>query len=98
MTPRLLLEPEAELDLAAAGAWYEERSIGLGAEFLRNVRATLSAIARQPDLFPIVHGTVRRANLRRFPYAVYYVAEETVTAVVGCVHARRDPNTWQSRG
>ena len=41
MTPRLLLEPEAELDLEEARIWHEERSTGLGAEFLRNVRATL---------------------------------------------------------
>ena len=97
MTPRLLLEPEAALDLEGARIWYEERSKGLGAEFLRNVRATLAVIERQPDLFPVVQSTVRRATLRRFPYAVYYVAEETVTAVIGCLHTRRDPTVWQSR-
>ena len=97
MTPRLLLEPEAELDLEGARIWYEERAKGLGLEFLRNVRATLAVIERQPDLFPIVHATVRRATLRRFPYAVYYVAEDSVTAVIGCLHSRRDPKAWQSR-
>ena len=55
MTPRLLLEPEAELDLEGARIWYEERAKGLGAEFLRNVRATLAVIERQPELFPLVH-------------------------------------------
>ena len=97
MTPRLLLEPEAELDLEGARIWYEERAKGLGSEFLRNVRATLAVIERQPEIFPIVHATVRRANVRRFPYSVYYVAEDTVTAVIGCLHTRRDPATWQSR-
>lgn len=97
MTPRLLLEPEAELDLEEARIWYEERSTGLGVEFLRNIRATLAVIERQPDLFPAVHGTVRRGTIHRFPYAVYYVAEETVTAVIGCIHTRRDPTVWQSR-
>ena len=97
MTPRLLLEPEAELDLEGARIWYEERAKGLGAEFLRNVRATLAVIERQPELFPVVHATVRRASVRRFPYAVYYVVEAAVTAVIGCLHTRRDPTTWQSR-
>jgi plasmid stabilization system protein ParE len=97
MTPRLLLEPEAELDLEGARIWYEERAKGLGSEFLRNVRATLAVIERQPDLFPVVHATVRRASVRRFPYSVYYVAEDTATAVIGCLHTRRDPTTWQSR-
>lgn len=67
MTPRLLLEPEAELDLEGARIWYEERAKGLGSEFLRNVRATLAVIERQPDLFPLVHATVQRRTSVAFP-------------------------------
>lgn len=97
MTPRLLLEPEAEREMAEAAAWYDAQAPGLGGEFLRNVRATLAVIERQPALFPVVHHVIRRATLRRFPYAVYYVIEPAPAAVIGCLHMRQDPKRWQVR-
>ena len=38
MRPRLLLEPEAQADLAEAFDWYEAQRTGLGSEFLAEVR------------------------------------------------------------
>ena len=50
-----------------------------------------------PERFPVVHLTCRRALLRRFPYAIYYVAAAESVSVVACMHARRDPRRWQER-
>ena len=55
MTPRLLFRPEARDDLREAQDWYEARSPGLGLEFARAIDAVLSAIARTPGAFPVVH-------------------------------------------
>ena len=75
MKPRFLVEAEAEAELDEAFNWYEGRAQGLGTEFTRAVRAAFALIARNPEQFPRVRGDVRRALVRRFPYAVYYVAE-----------------------
>ncbi len=40
MTRRLVFRPEAETELTEAVDWYEARSLGLGAEFLRSLDAT----------------------------------------------------------
>lgn len=37
------------------------------------------------------------ALLRRFPYAVYFVASSDLVSVVACMHARRDPRRWEER-
>jgi len=37
------------------------------------------------------------AFLRRFPYAVYFVASSDLVSVVACMHARRDPRRWEER-
>jgi len=97
MTPRLLLRPEAHADLEEAFEWYEERSIGLGHEYLRLVRVALAAIERVPDAFPAVLDDIRRVGVRRFPYYIYYVARASETAVIAVLHGRRDPRRWQSR-
>jgi len=39
MAADLILAPEAEFDLAEAYAWYEQRRVGLGEEFLSSVDA-----------------------------------------------------------
>jgi hypothetical protein len=35
VTPCFIVRPAAEVDIAEAALWYESRSLGLGAEFLR---------------------------------------------------------------
>jgi len=50
-----------------------------------------------PERYPLVRGTVRRALLRRFPYAVFFVATADFVSVLACMHARRDPRRWQER-
>jgi len=97
MSPRLVVRSAAEADIADAALWYEQRAPGLGADFLRAVDVAIAEIARMPERFPVVHLTCRRALLRRFPYAIYYVAAAESVSVVACMHARRDPRRWQER-
>ena len=97
MRPRFLVEPEAETELDEAFTWYEGRAAGLGSEFLRAVRAAFALIRRNPEQFPRVRDEVRRALVRRFPYAVYYVPETEQISVLAVIHTRRHPRRWQSR-
>lgn len=95
------LRAEAAADIREAAGWYEGERPGLGREFTRAVRALLAGVEREPERFPRVVGgareDVRRALLRRFPYAVYFVAEPEGAVVLACLHVRRDPQVWQSR-
>ena len=97
MTRRLILRPAAEADMAEAALWYESRSIGLGAEFLRAVETSLEEIRRSPERFPEVYRGARRALLRRFPYAAYFVATDASIRVFACIHVKRAPRRWQRR-
>jgi hypothetical protein len=47
--PRLTVRPEAELDALDAGAWYDGERVGLGTEFLTELRATFSRIEDGPQ-------------------------------------------------
>jgi plasmid stabilization system protein ParE len=97
MTPRLVLEPEAEDDLEGARAWYEHRVPGLGAEFIAVVREALETIERSPMLFPLERADVRKAVLRRFPYVIRFVDLTEVISVIAVFHVRRDPAAWHRR-
>jgi plasmid stabilization system protein ParE len=97
MPPRLVVRQAAEAEIADAARWYEARAPGLGSDFLRAVDVALAEIRRMPERFPEVYPHCRRALLRRFPYAVYFIPSPEFVSVVACLHARRDPRRWQER-
>lgn len=97
MTPRFIVRSAAESDVAEAFGWYEQRSPGLGLEFLRAVDVTFAIIARTPELFPPLHKDIRRARLRRFPYGVFFVERWGIISVLAVMHAHRDPRRWLAR-
>lgn len=87
-------KPAARLDLLHAQAWYEDKVIGLGVEFGRAVDAVVAGITRFPEGYPQVHGEIRKAVLRRFPYSLLFRKESERILVLGCFHHRRDPRAW----
>ena len=97
MAAELVVAPEAELDIAEAYGWYENRRIGLGEEFLSSVDACLEGIRRQPELYAAVYQTYRRALIRRFPYAVFYEYAEGRVTVYSVFHTSRNPEKWRQR-
>jgi toxin ParE1/3/4 len=94
---RLRLTPEAELDLDEAHLWYDTQGPGLAADFLGAVNTCLASIGRQPEAYPLVDPTMRRALLRRFPYAVFYEIGSIEIVVYGVFHGARDPQAWKRR-
>ena len=97
MTYNLRILPEVEEDVMAGYAWYEGKSPGLGEEFLRIFYACAGELPRNPLLYPKVHNEFRRRLLRRFPYAIYFVAEGDQIVVFGLFHCARDPHTVKSK-
>jgi plasmid stabilization system protein ParE len=91
-------DPRVEDDLADAASFYEERSPGLGEDFLADVRRAVDEVLRAPMRWPQVEGgPVRRYLLGRFPYAVYYHADRARVVVLTVTHTRRHPDTWKAR-
>ena len=88
-------KPEIEDDLIDIYSWYEEKSIGLGEEFLRLFYAQLNEIWRHPVSF-MSKGIFRRSLMRRFPYAIYFIIEENIILVLGTFHTSRNPDFIKS--
>lgn len=97
MSLPLIVDLEAEQDLAEAARWYELQRKGLGREFLRSVDSALTQIRRMPLILPKVFEDVRRAPTGRFPYGVFYKIEAEQISVIAVYHNSRDPRGWQER-
>jgi toxin ParE1/3/4 len=79
----------ATVDIAKAADWYESQSAGLGDKFLDRVTEAVDSIGGHPKAFRKVIRDVRRANLRQFPYALWFRLEDDAV-VIACLHAKRD--------
>ena len=93
----LIVNPQAEADLADAKAWYDRQRGGLGDELLECVEETFDQVCRTPELFGKVFQDLRLATIRRFPYVVVYRIDDDQITVVAVYHTRSDPRGWRSR-
>ncbi len=92
MSCRLIVSVRAETDLREAFVWYEQRTSGLGHDFLRCVETKLELLARSPQLFRQRFGPHRLAATARFPYAIYFIWDEVnrIVAVRRVLHFKQD--------
>jgi toxin ParE1/3/4 len=88
------IQPRAQAEADKAAAWYEAQQPGLGIEFLLELDAAIERAAETPLAYEPVHLDARRVLTRRFPFAVYFVYELEVFAVL---HQRRASSLWLPR-
>ena len=100
MSRRLVFHPYAQIELAAAIGWYEDRRVGLGAELFTAVEVALAAVVEDPHTWPLVGAgrAQRRYLLKRFPYLVVYVFNQAEVRILAFAHAKREPDYWSDRG
>ncbi len=91
----LILRPEAESDVERVYAWYEKRREGLGRDFVEELERLFSFIRDNPRMFPRAHKVLRRALLKRFPYAVFYTLRSEEIVVSAVFHQSQDPRRWR---
>ena len=97
MNYQVVVRSQAETDMAAAAAWYDQQSPGLGTEFLRAIDVGIASVARNPAMFATVYRNVRRALLRRFPYGLFFVLSNKSVVIIACLHGKQSPSRLKSR-
>jgi len=97
VTLEILISREARADIAEAVGSLDEISSVLPHRFGIELERVYAAIGEYPQMYPLVYKNFRRALLRRFPYSVFYVVEQSLALVVGVVHQSRDESTWKRR-
>lgn len=67
------------------------------AEFTLELDVLYDRIAQNPRQFPEIGDGARRALMRRFPYAVYFVTTEEAPVIIAVLHQHRRPEAWKQR-
>jgi plasmid stabilization system protein ParE len=97
VTYRVIFTQAARAELIEAQDWYEREAPGLGRRLRQAIDALAERMSNGPRQFPVLYKNVRRALLRRFPYALFFVIDDDTLLVIACFHASRDPSHWHRR-
>ena len=95
MLPVRFVPPRREFEKARD--WYDRQSAGLGDQFEATIHEKLLSIREHPKLYSRAEGDIREAPVLRFPYVIYFWAEEHEIIVGSVFHQSRDPAEWQRR-
>jgi plasmid stabilization system protein ParE len=97
VTLAIFVSREARADITEAIRGFRDISPALSVRFQEELERVYSGMAEYPQMYPIVYKKFRRALLRRFPYSIFYIVEESFILVIGVVHQARDESTWKRR-
>ncbi len=90
--------PAVEAELREIQRYYEERSPGLGTQFIDEFERQVLAVAAAPERWMVVTADIRRCLMRRFPYIIYFrqVGAERIRITM-VKHQRRHPDFGRER-
>jgi toxin ParE1/3/4 len=95
---RLKLHPDAEEELFHDAAWYDDRRMGLGDEFLEYIYGWFDVVLESLEAWPCWPATpdgvtpkIRRVVVDRFPYSIGYQAFVDHVLILAVAHCRRRP-------
>lgn len=89
---------EAEREYLDAIKFYEDQKVGLGAALIHEFERIIEFAIKKPESWRQVHPLgVRRINLSKFPYAIFYRVLPGGIQITAFAHHRRQPGYWQKR-
>ena len=89
--------PEAAKELTSSIQYYEEKSAGLGAEFLDEIEEAIAQALAYPESGSLLTKEDRRIVLDRFPYEIIYDISDNLITITAVKHMKRKPGYWESR-
>jgi toxin ParE2 len=87
----------ARRELRETVRYYNAQLPGLGEEFRDEAWETVRRIKEFPEAWHPLGGSIRRCQMRRFPYGLIYEPSANETVIIAIAHLHRKPEYWRSR-
>jgi toxin ParE1/3/4 len=82
--------PLVAADLQSAFDGYEDELPGLGGEFREEFFRAYRKLRRDPLLYAVRFSDIRRLNLNRFPYGIFYTVHRKEIRLLAVLHGSRE--------
>ena len=97
MKIRWLSVAESDFSEALDYYLYDQLSPMAAADFADEIDNALNSIRASPETFPKFEGDVRAKLIRRFPYSILYLVEESEIVIHSIIQQERKPGYWKDR-
>jgi toxin ParE1/3/4 len=94
---KAVFHPEAHQEMIESARFYEEKSVGLGADFLAAVENTTRRIEQNPEAGPIERANIRKRLVSGFPFTILYEVQLDAIFLAAVMHQQRRPGYWKTR-
>lgn len=94
---KLRINKFAQKDIEKTIEYYNDKSEGLGDDFWQETKNKLEQIENSPLIFQKINDNTRKANLRKFPFAIFYIVKDVIINVFGVIHHSRSTEIWKNR-
>jgi toxin ParE1/3/4 len=88
--PALKSHPLVRIDLQTAFDWHEDEHPGLGHEFREEFHSAYRKLPKNAQLYAVRFSGIRRLNLERFNYGIFYIIRAGEICVLAVLHGSRE--------
>ncbi|HAO20348.1 MAG: hypothetical protein BWK80_32760 [Desulfobacteraceae bacterium IS3] len=82
---------EASDEFRHSVEWYETAAKGLGLRFTDEIDSAIERIKLNPELYQIAVENIRRIQVNKFPYSIFYKIEDNTLIILRIFHNKRKP-------
>jgi len=95
MAYKIIIEPDASLDIQKAITWYNDQGKGLGRKFFSEVNSHFNLLKENPH-FENRYDNVHCLPLKKHPYMVHFTIDEVkeIVSVRSVFHTSLNPKNW----
>ena len=93
---KCLFHSTAEQDLSDAIDFYDQKQLGLGDRFFKEIQTAVHQISAYPHAWEQVDAQTHRCLTHRFPYGILYRIKSDHVRIIAIMHLRRKPNYWKT--
>lgn len=83
---KLIFTSGAEADFKESFIWYETQHHGLGDKFVDEIDSLALRILKNPGHFPQILQNIHKANLKKFPFSIFFVISTSDIYVIAVFH------------
>ena len=91
------LSDDAEIDLKSSFEYYFYEDSQVADSFFKQINISFEKIKQDPEMFPIVYGSIRKYVLKKFPFVIYYRIDNVIVQIIAIFHTSRNPQIWNER-
>ncbi len=93
MAYRIIISPRAQKEIEHAIEFYASYSSNVPQRFIKLLKDIYTTLENNP-FFEVQYKNIRSLKIKKFPYSLYFVINETQNTVriLACFHHKRNPN------